>query len=500
VALAGCGTGLLLDFDGGGADAGESGTASPDASQPVDARGVGADAGTDVRLEASADASAEVATDALSEGSADAGTDVLLEASGDVSADVVTDALLETSPDASAGPADSSLDVAPEGSPDAPSDSPLDSPADAPSEADGASCSPIVPTGSKAVAYQITPEHDGAQPGDQLSLPLCRRWSTALGGSISYALVADGRVFVTYARNGVATLVALDEHTGAQLWGPALLGGTYGRANAAYDNGSVFTLNYSGAVEAFAAASGQAQWNAQLPGQYAFSSPPTARAGVIYAGGAGSGGTVYALPETGGSVAWSASVMNGDESSPAVTADAVFVSYACNQAYSFSLAGALNWHHSGPCEGGGGKTVAILGGNVYTRDNGTNLVLDAATGNQIGTFASTPIPAGAAGTGYFVAGGQLYAIPLGQSTAAWTFPGDSALVTAPLVVGHQIIVGSSAGNVYVVDATSGTQVSTDRLPAAIPAPDEQNVGSPLTGLSAADGMLFVPDGDTLYAY
>ena len=32
------------------------------------------------------------------------------------------------------------------------------------------------------------------------------------------------------------------------------------------------------------------------------------------------------------------------------------------------------------------------------------------------------------------------------------------------------------------------------------APDEQNIGAPLSGLGAADGMLFVPDGTSLYAY
>jgi outer membrane protein assembly factor BamB len=67
-------------------------------------------------------------------------------------------------------------------------------------------------------------------------------------------------------------------------------------------------------------------WARQLPGQYAFSSPPTAKDGVVYVSGAGSGGTLYAVDEASGTVLATQPVANGDDSSPALSADAVFVS------------------------------------------------------------------------------------------------------------------------------------------------------------------------------
>jgi hypothetical protein len=36
--------------------------------------------------------------------------------------------------------------------------------------------------------------------------------------------------------------------------------------------------------------------------------------------------------------------------------------------------------------------------------------------------------------------------------------------------------------------------------AAVPAPDEQNVSQPLTGLAESGGLLVVPAGDTLVAF
>src|SRR5205807_1436882 len=79
-----------------------------------------------------------------------------------------------------------------------------------------------------AVSYRIDPAHSGAQPGDTLAPPLIQRWSVDLGGNVSYPLIAGGRIFVTAAdANYGSRLYALDPGTGATLWGPVELGGTY---------------------------------------------------------------------------------------------------------------------------------------------------------------------------------------------------------------------------------------------------------------------------------
>ena len=50
------------------------------------------------------------------------------------------------------------------------------------------------------------------------------------------------------------------------------------------------------------------------------------------------------------------------------------------------------------------------------------------------------------------------------------------------------------------DANTGKQVWSITGPAAINAPDEQNVSQPLTGFAAAEGLLVVPAGTMLSAY
>jgi outer membrane protein assembly factor BamB len=68
------------------------------------------------------------------------------------------------------------------------------------------------------------------------------------------------------------------------------------------------------------------------------------------------------------------------------------------------------------------------------------------------------------------------------------------------VVDQTVIVGSQAGKLYGVNATTGSvnwQVATGD---SIPGPDEQNVSQPLTGLAVANGLLVVPASNTLFAY
>src|SRR5205814_10189575 len=130
-------------------------------------------------------------------------------------------------------------------------------------------------------------------------------------------------------------LYALDENTGQILWGPTELGGTYWWSASAFDAGQLFVLNYNGLLRAFNPQSGAQLWSSQLPAQTAFTSPPTAPQGVVYVSGAGFGGTLYAVSESTGAVLSTASVVNGDASSPALSDDGVFVAYTCPNIYKF---------------------------------------------------------------------------------------------------------------------------------------------------------------------
>lgn len=365
----------------------------------------------------------------------------------------------------------------------------------------------------RAVAYQLDAAHDGrASSGGTLAFPTASAWSVALPDLLSYPLVADGKAFVLARASATGwygtRLYALDLATGSVAWGPVAIPGTYFWAGHAYDAGKIFVLDYDGRLRAFDAATGTAGWDVQLPGQYAFSATPTAADGVVYAGGAGSGGTVYAVRESDGTVLWTAGVWNGDQSSPAVAPDAVYVSYPC-QVYKLDrVTGAPIWWHQGGCEGGGGKTAAYAGGAVYVRDWGFSGepygtvydAFDATVSGSFGTATYFPIPAVADGARYVLSGGSLQRWERDATQATWSFAGDGTLASAPIVVDDAVFVGSSSGTVYAVDAATGLERWSGSAGAAILGPDEQNVSQPLTGFGAGEGYLVVPAGSRLTAW
>src|SRR5207249_8647128 len=142
--------------------------------------------------------------------------------------------------------------------------------------------------------------------------PLKKKWSRQLGGAVSYPLIADGRVFVTVAGNGAggygSRLYALDQSTGATVWGPIAISGTYYFSATAYGGGRIYVINFDGLLFAYDAVTGVFDWSTKLPG-YGFTAAPTAYKGHVYVGGAG---TLYAVAESSGAVRWTDPVENGD--------------------------------------------------------------------------------------------------------------------------------------------------------------------------------------------
>lgn len=362
----------------------------------------------------------------------------------------------------------------------------------------------------QSVTLQNNVQHDGNDPNSPLTPPLTLKWQKDLSAigvtSISYPLIAEGRIIVTTQSNSgsgsdfTKAVIAFDEETGRQVW-LVNMSGTYGFLSAAYDSGKVFTINFDGLMHALDAASGKELWSVKLPNQYAFSSAPTAFNGLVFVGGAGSGGTLYAVDEMNGNVVWTASVENGDSSSPSVIPGRVFVSYACPQAYAFATSnGQRVWHFSGACEGGGGATSVYHLGRLYVRDvfqssTGTNgLILDANTGAQLNGFNSDAPPAFSGNIGLYLFSATLRGVDLPSGKALWSFAGDGNLSSAPLIVNKTIYVGSSSGLLYGLDL-QGRQVWSTRVGAPIPGFSGEG-----TGLGAGDGLLVVPTGSLLSTY
>jgi outer membrane protein assembly factor BamB len=364
-------------------------------------------------------------------------------------------------------------------------------------------CPPAIgDTGGQSVAYQLDPAHDGWLPGATLAVPAAHAWTDMFGNPPSYPLIANGAVYVVdgpASASGSGSgldLYALNPANGAILWQHPLTSS----AGLAYDAGRVFVVDGGGLLTAFDAASGAIDWSVQLPGQYAFSAPPTAANGIVYVGGAGTGGTLYATNEANGALLWSQPVENGDTSSPALDAANVYVTYP-GQYYAFNRSsGAGTWHDQGTIEGGGGWTPVVADGHLFVRDTGTSpKILSSSTGGVQGPLTSTTAPAVANGTAYELDGSTLNAVADdGLGSVSWSFAGDGQLDTAPLVIGSTVWVGSASGLLYALDGASGRELWSINAGAAIDAPNEYS--GPLRGMAAADGLLLVPAGSSLVAY
>ena len=369
-----------------------------------------------------------------------------------------------------------------------------------PSAATASADTPVDPEAS--VTYQQNPAHDGGYVDSSFAAPLRRSWSVDLGGTVGYPVIADGRVFVTIAHSTGSgdDVEALSLTTGQVLWGPKSIAGTYWTGMLAYDGGRVFAITHDGRMTAFDAATGTQAWVTQMPGQYSFTSAPTAVDGTVYVGGAGSGGTLYAVDEATGDVTWTAPVMNGDDSSPVVGDGGVFVSYACEQTYRFGFDGTLAWHHATGCEGGGGRTAVLHDGGLYVRDDAGMgpAVLDETTGDLVGSFDSQTAPA---------FDGTLMATESGGALAVWdTDTGDRLWqtsttdnVTAPLIANGYVVEGRSNGTVELRRELDGTLVWSGSAGTQILPTDEHNAFK-LVGLAVGDGALVVPAGTRLTVF
>ena len=213
-----------------------------------------------------------------------------------------------------------------------------------------------LPFGSSScpdVAQHEDAAHDGYNCS-QISPHASKLWSTELSGSISYPVIADGRVFVTTSTPGGSyggDLYALNAKTGTIEWGPIALSGTYFYFPLTYDNGQVFVNDFDGTLRAFNASTGALNWSAATT---YFSSGPVAFNGMVWVNGSGS---LYGVSEKTGTVKEQSGYLNGGGSTPAVNGSGVYLSTTpgCQSQYKLSFSAAVIWNTNGVsgCSGGG---------------------------------------------------------------------------------------------------------------------------------------------------
>jgi outer membrane protein assembly factor BamB len=361
--------------------------------------------------------------------------------------------------------------------------------------------------GPPSVALQIDTAHTGTTHfTPALRGPLERAWQVDLGARVSYPLIADGMVFVTYGNpppnSYGANVIAFDAATGHVRWGPVPIAGEFFEANPAFADGRVYVVDMKGGVNAFDAADGQLAWRTSVP-HVLFISPPTAEGGILYFGGTGDAENLYALDDASGDLAWFASVRGGETSAPAILDGSVFVSYDCTQVYSFDpVTGNQNWHYSGLCSGSSGFTAVARDGRLYVRDNippPSGYIFDTPTGSVLGRFDAQTIPAIGTALGFFLQAGTLRGIDLVTNQSLWSYGGDGGLASSPIVVDDTVLIGSTSGVLYALDARSGAVSWQEQVGASILASNEgQSLTS--TGLAAGEGVVAVPASHLLTVY
>jgi len=366
------------------------------------------------------------------------------------------------------------------------------------------------PATTVATAFQNNARHDGMDLGDTFNpATLHQAWSVNLNsasgtGVVSYPLIAGGRIFVMFAKvaspSAFHDLVAFDAATGVVDW--QVSGNAESPVGITYDGGQLFAQTEAGQLTAYDAATGNINWTVAAA-DHSISAPLTAFDGVLY--GSADTGRLFASSEANGEVLWSTQVWNGDMSSPAVDDSGVYADYACDFSYRFGLDGKNRWTDIFGCNGFGGATSVLNGGNLYLPGgNGPPgaLIVSTATGVRSGTFGGTGIPSFDAANMYEVVDGVLNAVDKSGSPTRWSFTGDGAIDTTPVTTNGIVFTGSSNGNLYGINSSTGAQEWTTIAHGPVSTIDGIIGSGPgiHIGLAAADGLLAVPAGGYLTVY
>jgi outer membrane protein assembly factor BamB len=307
-------------------------------------------------------------------------------------------------------------------------------------------------------------------------------------------------VYVMANNNDNSELFALNAATGATVWGPIAFPGP---AGITYDGGTLFinsgTYIAAGVLSALDATTGNQKWSATIPGQFATQSPPVAAQGIVYIL---EDGELTAYAESSGAQIWQG-YSTGTNGSVAVTVDGVYISQPCMVFDFVPATGTVVWTHNTGCDGGGGETPVVGYGRVYAAISGqySGNVYDPEAGTLLGAFNYSVLPAVSATHAYALYNSTLQGLTLSNNQVDWSFAGDGTLVTAPIVVNNYVFVGSSSGNLYGLDATTGALLWTQSMGAAVTGPETGGSAfQAYSGLSAGDGLLIVPAGNTVTAY
>ena len=365
---------------------------------------------------------------------------------------------------------------------------------------------PAAAGGDPAVTFQENAGHTG-RAADGITPPLVKKWTAHFLRQPLYPLIADGRVFVSVPTDNfifphdTSQLYALDEATGNVLWGPLTIPNGNISFNA-YDAGRLFNVTSGGDIRNLDPVNGTLGWNGNyfhlyttgLASEYQVQAPVTASNGVFYPVGAYG---IYAVDENTGMTKWtSGGAAGGGSAGVAVSSSGVYITSACYALDVDPATGYELWSYRGGCTSASTTTPVLYQGKLYDTDvaSRNNLIFDAQTGTQLGTFTGLESPAFDGSEGFFPYGTTLNAVNLGTNATTWSFS-DGTPLSDDLAANGDVYVGSGAGNVYALNEATGAVDWHDSLGTAIVTTD-----TPTNDLAIGDGYLLVPAGSDLVAY
>lgn len=370
-------------------------------------------------------------------------------------------------------------------------------------EADASVTVTPAPAAPPATAYRMSEGHDGVLiTSDGITHPATSAptWTRDFGAPVSYPLIAGGKVYLTTANPDGSygnQLYALDAATGATIWGPIAVPGTYFGSGLTYDNGRVFVLMFDGVVRAINADNGAPLWSAQLPG-YWYQATPNAYGGIVFVNG---NYGLSALDGASGSILWTAPAGTTAWASPAVSSEGVYTQAGgCNAGAYDPVDGYALWETLSPCDGTWDYASVIKNGIFFGRTGSSLNLFDAPTGNFLLQLGATLAPAVTDTAVLSVYASTLSSTRLSDFVQTWSFAGDGDLVTAPVVVNDMAFVGAASGKVHGLDLETGAEVWTGQSPVPISNDSENGGPMPPSGPAAGEDMLVFPAGNSVVAW
>jgi outer membrane protein assembly factor BamB len=292
------------------------------------------------------------------------------------------------------------------------------------------------------------------------AIPLLEEWMVNTGSRTQYAAAAtdNSRVLVGGLDD---TLFALTQSDGNSSW-------QFNRSGALADSsptiseGKVFVGSGSGIVYALDVSDGSVSWTYKTDS--AIISSPTMVNGVIYVGT--NDGTIFALDDSGsGSKQWATNVGEAVFSKPAVDNGTVYVSTTPGRLVALDAStGAQQWTFDTDTEVG--RSSPIVSNNrlyfaadaMYAFDPETsgNVLWKTAYGGTAGASPSYSSTTGQVFVGSF--NGKVYAFNASDGVVNWTHATGGAVGSTPVVAGDRVVIGSDDNNLYLIDASSGSEL------------------------------------------